>query len=106
MSGDRGRSRVAAPGAVATDRRCAFGSAGTGASVRGGWLDQTERPSDERVNDFVSGWGATAGGTVAPFSFGETYGFPRSATEVGIGYPSGGAGSRTYSVPVFRTPGW
>jgi hypothetical protein len=88
------------------------GLAGFSPSIRGGWLNQTSPPCSSKVDRFSSGWSATAGGTiplVGPFgpSFGETEGFPGSATEFGIGSgaSAGAAGNHSLKLP-WQLPGW
>ncbi|MBI2705038.1 MAG: hypothetical protein HYX32_07080, partial [Actinobacteria bacterium] len=91
------------------------GSAGPSGSIRGGWFDQQNCPTAQQVDNFVSGPGVTASGTLPVFgpvgpSIGQTYGFPQTATEVGIGAtPVPGAsvnGSWNFQLPWFSLPGW
>lgn len=73
-----------------------------------GWLDQVTPLCDS------TGWSATAGGTIpipalgrfGP-SFGETYGFGGTATEVGVGFgaSAGVSVNRAWKLP-WQLPGW
>lgn len=71
-------------------------------AVRGGWLDKP-RSTDCDINDFVSGWSASANGGNYLVG-GKTYGFGGTSTEVGVGLGPSADAALTYSWNVTRLP--
>jgi RHS repeat-associated protein len=86
------------------------GTAFWSGSVRGGWLNQTDRPCASTVDQFVSGLSTTESGTFpgpVGISAGETQGYWGTATEAGIGMGTSLGASGTYSwQTAFHTGGW
>jgi hypothetical protein len=58
------------------------GVPGGGVSVRAGWLDQDEMPSDDDVNAFVEGWAVTGSVGVGQYSVAATWNVGSDITDV------------------------